>query len=62
MYDACHINGTWERKELGWLKLLYGGGKPQIGGPSFLGGADPSRHHVLRKKTLPFPGYFTSLY
>ena len=54
MYDACHINGTWGRKEVGWLKLLYGGGKPQIGGPSFLGGADPSRNHVLRKKTYHF--------
>ena len=29
MYDACHINGTWESKEMEQLKLLYEGNKPQ---------------------------------
>ena len=28
----------------------------------FLGGVDPCRQHVLKKKNVPFPGYFTSLY
>ena len=27
----CHINGTWGNKEVGRLKLLYEGGKPQSG-------------------------------
>ena len=27
---------------------------PQSGGPSFLGGVDPYRHHVLKKKTYHF--------
>ena len=51
MYGACHINGTWGSKEVGQVKLSYEGGKPQMGGPSFLGEFDPSRHHVLKKKT-----------
>ena len=49
MYDACHINGTWRSKEVGQLKL-YWGGKPQSGGPSFLGAVDLYRHHALKKK------------
>ena len=48
MYDACHINGTWDgEREIGRLKLLYKSGKPQNGGPSFLGRVDPSRHHDI---------------
>ena len=48
MYDACHINGTWDgEREIGRLKLLYESGKPQNGGPSFLGRVDPSRHHDI---------------
>ena len=31
MYDTCHINGTWGSKEVGQLKLLDEGGKPQSG-------------------------------
>ena len=63
MYDACHINGTWDgEREIGRLKLLYESGKPQSGGPSFWGGADPSRHHVLKKKnTISWIFYFTIL-
>ena len=41
MYGACHINGTWEMKEVGQLKLLYKGGKPHSGLPSFYGGRWP---------------------
>ena len=37
MYGACHINETWGSKEVGRLKLLYEGGEPQSGRPSFLG-------------------------
>ena len=48
MYDACHINGTWDgEREIGRLKLLYESGNPQNGGPSFLGRVDPSRHHDI---------------
>ena len=54
MYGACHINGTWGSKELGRLKLLYEGGKPQSGETSFLRGVDPSRHHVLTKRKYHF--------
>ena len=39
VYDACH--GTWEIDEVRQLKLLYEGGKPQSGGPSFLGELTP---------------------
>ena len=46
----------------GAIKDIYEGGKPQRGGPSFLGGVDLSRHHVLKNKNLAFPGYFTSPY
>ena len=54
MYNACHINGTWESKEVGRLKLSWEGGKSQRGQSSFLGGVDPSRHHVLKKNTYHF--------
>ena len=47
MYDACHINGTWESKVVGRLKLLYECVKPQIRGPSLVGGVDPSRQHDI---------------
>ena len=47
MYDACHINGTWESKEVGRLKLLYECGKPQSRGQSFVGGVGPYRHHDI---------------
>ena len=47
MYDACHINGTWESKEVGRLKLLYECDKLQSRGPSLVGGVDPSRHHNI---------------
>ena len=53
MYDVCHINGTCGSKEVGGLKL-YESGKPQIGGPSFSVGGDPSRHQVLKKKKYHF--------
>ena len=52
MYVACHINGTWGSKEVTRLKLSYDGGKPQREGPSFWGGVDPSRLHVLKKKHI----------
>ena len=44
-----------------------------VGGPSFMGGVQPFRHHVLKKKSilrqiewvlyfnLPFPVFFISL-
>ena len=54
MYDACHINGTWRSKGVGRLKLLYEGGQTWSGGLSFHGGDDPTRHHVLKKKTYHF--------
>ena len=54
MYGACHINGTWGNKEVGRLKLLYEGGKPQRRGPSILAGVDPYRHHALKKKAYHF--------
>ena len=54
MYGACHINGTWGSKELGRLKLLYEGGKPQSGETSFLRGVDPSRDRVLTKRKCHF--------
>ena len=38
--------GTGSR-EIGRLKLLYESGKPQSGGASFLGRADPSKHHDI---------------
>ena len=41
MCTDCHINGTWESKEGGQLKISYEGGKPQSRGPSFLGGVEP---------------------
>ena len=41
MYDACHINGTWESKEVGRLNLLYECDKLQSRGPSLVGGVDP---------------------
>ena len=47
MYDACHINGTWESKEVGRLNLLYECDKLQSRGPSLVGGVDPSRHHDI---------------
>ena len=47
MYDACHINGTWESKEVGRLKLLYECDKLQSRGPSLVGGVDPSRQHNI---------------
>ena len=62
IYGACHINGTWGGKELGQLKLSYEGCNPQREGPSLWGGVDASRHHAFKKKNLPFPGYFTSVY
>ena len=52
MYGPCHVNGTRWTKKVGQLKLLYEGFKPQSGGPSFSG--DPSRHHVLKKRTYHF--------
>ena len=54
MHDACHINGTWGNKEVGRVKLLYEGGKQKSGGLSFWGGADPFRHHALKKNTYHF--------
>ena len=47
MYDTCHINGTWESKEVGRLNLLYECDKLQSRGPSLVGGVDPSRHHDI---------------
>ena len=38
MHDVCHINETWESKEVRQSKLLYEGGKPKSGGPSLFGG------------------------
>ena len=37
---------------MGRLKLLYEGGNSPSGGPSFLWGVNPSRHHVLKKKRI----------
>ena len=54
MHDACHINGTWGSKEVGRLPLLYECGTSQSGGPSFLGGVDSSKHHVLKKEMYHF--------
>ena len=51
MYDTSHC--TWGSEEVGWLKL-YEGSNPQSGGPYFFGKADPSRYHVLKKKTYHF--------
>ena len=64
MHDACHINKTWGRKEVGQLKL-YEGGKPESGQPSFcLGGGgggvgergrvNLSRHYALKAKRHHF--------
>ena len=39
---------------MGQLKLLYEGGKPQSGRPSFLGGVGPSRRHVSKEKMCHF--------
>ena len=38
----------------GLIKLLYEGGKPQSGRPSFLGGVGPSRRHVSKEKMCHF--------
>ena len=54
MYDARHINGTWGSKEVRRLRELTKSSKPKRRGPSFLEGVDPSRHHVLKKKTYHF--------
>ena len=64
MYGAFHIIGTWGSKEVGRLKLLYKGGKPQRGAPSFSerGGESTLHAPCLKEKILPLPGYFTSLY
>ena len=54
MYGTCRINGTCGSKKVERLKLSCEGGNPQRGKPSFLGGVDPSRHHVLKKKIYHF--------
>ena len=51
------LTGGWEGGQ-GQAKRLM----KKWGGPFFLGGVDPSRDHVLKKKNLPFREYFTSLY
>ena len=52
----CFIHEVWRSKELGRgevLKSSYSGvGKSQLGGPNFMWGTDPSRHHVLTDCTL----------
>ena len=54
-YGWC-LSYSWGlgSNEVGQLKLSYEGGKPQRAGPSFWGEDDPSRHHVLKKKTYHF--------
>ena len=41
MCGASHFDETYETKEVGGLKLIYGGGKPQRGGTIFYEGSSP---------------------
>ena len=62
MCTDCHINGTWESKEVGQLKIHMRVASHKVEGHPFWGELSLLKRICLKRINGPFPEYFTSLY